>query len=224
MSAETLVLGITTSAIVEAAVASDMRCIAIAAAGQALEALLPTVEHALNEFGANVGDIGLIAVDIGPGSFTGLRIGVAFSKSLAQAAGIPIVGVSAYDVAEAAREPAYPRIALVAGKPDYYYLRVQRSADRGFEFVHGESPAIASALATLLGARLDPPSLLFGGAAGERAAAVARLGKQMWERDDPCDWRSVVIDYGQQPNAVTNWERRRAQRGRPRKPANQPQA
>ena len=211
-----IVLGITTSAAVETAVVTKERASAYAAGGQALESLLPLVERALHGFGAPLRTVALIAVDTGPGSFTGLRIGVAFAKSLAQAAGIPIVGVSGYDVAHVARAQSFPRISVVAGKPDYYYARVQKTAASRFEFAHGQADALARALFSVTGAQVDLRSLLFAGVAGDRAKAVALLGLRQWQRGDRTDWRDVVIDYGQRPNAVVNWESRAAQGGRPR--------
>jgi len=57
------------------------------------EALPAVVESLLGLAKAKREEIRLIAVDIGPGSFTGLRIGVAFAKGMAQALGVPMVGV-----------------------------------------------------------------------------------------------------------------------------------
>ena len=45
------------------------------------ETLLPHVEHVMAVAGEEIGDIDLIAVGIGPGSFTGLRVGVATAMS-----------------------------------------------------------------------------------------------------------------------------------------------
>jgi len=58
------------------------------------EYLLPSLEALLGRLGLAVKDAGLIAVSIGPGSFTGLRIGLAAVKGMAYAHGIPVVGVS----------------------------------------------------------------------------------------------------------------------------------
>ena len=56
-------------------------------------ALMRTLERA----GVALGDVEVYAVAIGPGSFTGLRVGIATMQGLAFAAGKPLVGVSAFD-------------------------------------------------------------------------------------------------------------------------------
>ena len=58
------------------------------------ETLLPMVESLLDHFGMTVQDVDLFAVSAGPGSFTGVRIGVATVKGLAFAGGKPCIGVS----------------------------------------------------------------------------------------------------------------------------------
>ena len=58
------------------------------------ETLLPTVEFILKSCGVRVDDVGLFACTVGPGSFTGVRIGAATVKGLAFGKGKPCVGVS----------------------------------------------------------------------------------------------------------------------------------
>jgi tRNA threonylcarbamoyladenosine biosynthesis protein TsaB len=57
------------------------------------ERLMPMIEEVLAEAGASFTDLGRIAVATGPGSFTGVRVGVAAARALALALGIPAVGV-----------------------------------------------------------------------------------------------------------------------------------
>src|SRR5690606_30278019 len=57
------------------------------------ETLLPTIERALLIAGFDIASIDLLAVGLGPGSFTGVRIGVSTVKGLALARGTPLVGV-----------------------------------------------------------------------------------------------------------------------------------
>jgi len=70
------------------------------------ELLAPSIEEVCATSGTSLADIGTIAVDIGPGLFTGLRVGVATAKALAQALGIGVIGVSSLDTLAAA---AYTR-------------------------------------------------------------------------------------------------------------------
>ncbi len=59
--------------------------------------LLPAIETLLQECGVTPKDLDLIAVTKGPGSFTGLRIGVVTAKTMAYALHIPLVGVNTLD-------------------------------------------------------------------------------------------------------------------------------
>jgi tRNA threonylcarbamoyladenosine biosynthesis protein TsaB len=66
------------------------------------ELLAPCIEEVCAVSGCDLAEIEAIAVDIGPGLFTGLRVGVATAKALAQALGIGVLGVGSLDVLAAA--------------------------------------------------------------------------------------------------------------------------
>ena len=61
---------------------------------QHAQQLLPMIEQLLQGAGITVADLDAIAVVVGPGSFTGLRIGIGAAQGLAYAAGIPVIPVS----------------------------------------------------------------------------------------------------------------------------------
>src|SRR5580658_8246903 len=63
--------------------------------GQA-EALLPMIERAMARAAMRFSDLDLIAVTVGPGSFTGVRIGLATAHGLALATGLPLIGVTSF--------------------------------------------------------------------------------------------------------------------------------
>lgn len=62
------------------------------------EFLLPAVEFLMHQAGLSYRNLSAVAVGLGPGLFTGLRVGVATAKSLAQALSVPIVGISSLDL------------------------------------------------------------------------------------------------------------------------------
>ncbi|MBP3531305.1 MAG: tRNA (adenosine(37)-N6)-threonylcarbamoyltransferase complex dimerization subunit type 1 TsaB [Thermoguttaceae bacterium] len=61
------------------------------------QTLAPTIQETLTEFGWAPQDVDAVAVAVGPGSFTGLRVGVATAKMFAWAVGAKIVGVDALE-------------------------------------------------------------------------------------------------------------------------------
>ncbi len=63
-----------------------------------VETLTPALEHLLAQVGLVPADVGVVAVDIGPGLFTGLRVGVAAAKGLAQSLGVGVVGATSLDI------------------------------------------------------------------------------------------------------------------------------
>ncbi|MDQ6781698.1 MAG: tRNA (adenosine(37)-N6)-threonylcarbamoyltransferase complex dimerization subunit type 1 TsaB [Candidatus Eremiobacteraeota bacterium] len=207
------VLGISTSANVEAAMLHNAAGAAVAAAGQALDALLTSVEDVLAQARCSLAEVQLIAVCSGPGSFTGLRIGVAFARSLAQARDLPIVGISAYDVMEQG-VAHHPLVAVAKGKTGFYYMRVRRTPEAAPEFSSGDAGGIAQLVGRLEDESGTTASVVgtdFSAlAAGERARRVALLGRQAYAAGAPATWRDLAIDYGQRPNAVINWEERAA--------------
>lgn len=69
------------------------------------DTLLRNISDMIAQHGVEVPDLDLVTVGIGPGSFTGLRVGLANAKALARAAGCPIVGVSS--LAAVARPACY---------------------------------------------------------------------------------------------------------------------
>ena len=62
------------------------------------EMLKPVCEEMLSQCGCALQQLSAIAVCTGPGSFTGIRVGVSFARALAQSLKIPLVGVAVFDI------------------------------------------------------------------------------------------------------------------------------
>ncbi len=62
------------------------------------ERLAPAISNLLDETGVELAEVGVIAVDVGPGLFTGIRVGVATAKSLGQGLGVQVIAVSSLEL------------------------------------------------------------------------------------------------------------------------------
>jgi tRNA threonylcarbamoyladenosine biosynthesis protein TsaB len=79
-----------------------------------VETLTPALEHLLAQLDLVPHDLGVVGVDVGPGLFTGLRVGVAAAKGLAQALGIGVVGATSLDILTAGAAAAGLRGLVLA--------------------------------------------------------------------------------------------------------------
>lgn len=112
------------------------------------ERLLQELDALLAELGRAPRDIGGVAVGTGPGSFTGLRIGLATAKVLAHSLGVPLVGLSTTRaLALAAGQLGKVAVTLPAGAADRYVHRFTVADDGAEEFAPPSLVATADAFA-----------------------------------------------------------------------------
>ena len=144
-----LVLGIETSTEQTAiALGTEQGIVAgemLAAARPGGEMVVPAIEHLLAWSNVSLSSLGGIAVGLGPGLFTGMRVGIATAKTLAQTLQVPIVGLASLDLV--AFSVGYVRTLICAaidakrGEVFYaFYLPVPGGIARQTEFEVG-SPA-----------------------------------------------------------------------------------
>ena len=100
------------------------------------ERLMPMIEETVARSGIALGDIDRLAVSLGPGSFTGVRIGVAAARALALATGKPAVGVTslaamAHEARQVLGDKAKGRLLAVAVDARAGMIYVQLFEDGG---------------------------------------------------------------------------------------------
>ncbi|CCG41569.1 putative Glycoprotease family protein [Magnetospirillum molischianum DSM 120] len=165
----------------------------VMARGQS-EALMPMVKAVLDEAGLTIAELDLLAVTVGPGAFTGLRIGLAAARGFALASGLPLAGVPT-PLAVAAAIPEAERVGrtvVVAldSKRDHPWIQFFRSDLTPLGAVEALAPDEVSArltgpvlVAGDAGARLLavlPDAVAASSPGWPDAVFVARLGAELW--------------------------------------------
>jgi tRNA threonylcarbamoyl adenosine modification protein YeaZ len=90
------------------------------------EALIPLIARVMDRARITFSDIDRIAVTTGPGSFTGLRVGIAAARGIALATGKPAVGLStlaAYAAPLIAEDDSIPVVAVIDARHDHVYMQ-----------------------------------------------------------------------------------------------------
>ncbi|MBX2863415.1 MAG: tRNA (adenosine(37)-N6)-threonylcarbamoyltransferase complex dimerization subunit type 1 TsaB [Leptolyngbyaceae cyanobacterium MAG.088] len=154
-------------------------------------------------------DLSFLAVCIGPGGFTGTRIGVATARTLAQQLDIPLFGISAMAAV------AYHHVTKVEPAIPAQYIAVTMPAKRGAVYggiYHWDGTTLTVKLkdTVLPGSDWEdkqsqwsePLLNLFlesGVGLAKHTPSLLSLGHEQWQLGQYSDWREVVPFYGQHP-------------------------
>ncbi|MEO6834860.1 MAG: tRNA (adenosine(37)-N6)-threonylcarbamoyltransferase complex dimerization subunit type 1 TsaB [Candidatus Tumulicola sp.] len=134
----------------------------------ALEMGLSMLREVMREASVAPRQLDRLAVGIGPGGFTGLRVAIAYAKSLAQAWDLPLVPVSSFDSLEYGTDRD-PVLTIVAGRPGVISARFRAGFD-----IRRASGRIHEVLAEVLPGRPSPLSVV--GASKDVLAELAEGG------------------------------------------------
>jgi tRNA threonylcarbamoyladenosine biosynthesis protein TsaB len=118
---------------------------------QSAERLLPLIAELLSEAGWRRSSVSRIGVSVGPGSFTGLRVGIACAQGLALGLGVPLVGVTSLRVmARAVPETVPgPRCAVLDARRNEVFCAVHQAGPRAAEVVAARALPAATARALI---------------------------------------------------------------------------
>ena len=194
------------------------------------EMVAATVGRLLEWTGAHAGSLGGVAVGLGPGLFTGMRVGIATAKTFAQTLGIPIVGVASLDlVAFSARYARRTICAALDAKRDEVFFAFYRpvpggvAREAGFQVgspddLQGELEARAEDI-LLVGSggvvyrqRLEGSAhveLASAGLAHPSAEALVELAVPRFVREDFDRLYDVQPIYIRKADAEIAWDQRR---------------
>jgi len=158
-------------------------------------ALLPLAERLLQYLGMSVQDLELIVCSIGPGSFTGIRIGCATAMGIGYGRGIPVVGVSTLD-ALAGSWTAWPGdvFPVIDARRGNIYTGRYNGGSRQGDYLDVSPTDLAELLADAQSPLLvgpDSPGILQL-LAGAHGAAAAEISSQRVAAADSMDPRSLL--------------------------------
>lgn len=146
--------------------------------GRHAETVAPAIEHVCRMAGTTLDEITALAIDVGPGLFTGLRVGIATANAIAFARAIPIIPVSSLEIlAHAARLSSRRIVSIIDALSGEVYFASYRSEGTGVHALTEPRLATPDVVAAELAA-LDEDILVVGDGAqhyAERFASTSHI-------------------------------------------------
>ncbi len=183
--------------------------ISVAARDRSLPVILPTIDRALALAQTPVTDLDLWAVVTGPGSWTGVRLGVTTVKTLAFTTGAAVTGVNTLDArVEGLRYVDRPVIAAVMSRKGIVFVARYDCSGAIPHAVSepvrvGGDDLLAEPAETLFVGDLPPAvtGRLDGVALSEpiRPLMIAALARRRWETEGPTDVHNLIPTYLEEP-------------------------
>lgn len=151
------------------------------------EDLTPMIDFVVRQAGLEFADLDAVAVDVGPGLFTGMRVGIASAQALAHALAVPLVAVDGLDALVAAAAPSIGAefeivVPTIDARRGEVAWAVHRCRD-GEPTVRVAEPTVGTIEDLLVAVRERAQSCLFigGFALDHRDEVREALGPQAWE-------------------------------------------
>jgi tRNA threonylcarbamoyladenosine biosynthesis protein TsaB len=108
-------------ALAETSLADAVVAVEVLPGRTASERLVPAVRRVMEACGWRPGDLTAVVVAHGPGSFTGVRVGLSAAKGLSEAGGVPLIAVSQLALLAARAEGEVVYAVLDAGRGEFYF-------------------------------------------------------------------------------------------------------
>jgi tRNA threonylcarbamoyladenosine biosynthesis protein TsaB len=197
------------------------------------ETLTPAIEFLCRQTRIGLEEIGAVAVDLGPGMFTGLRVGIAAGKALAHARRLPMIGVTSLDLLAFPLRHCNRRIVCVidAGRGEVFHASYRQSPG-GVQRLSDPEVATPDELASDLLATNEELLLVGDGALRHRealevvrhveladpgtahpqASSLVQLAHARALREDFVSPVELSPLYIRKPDAEINWQTRDPQR------------
>lgn len=193
------------------------------------ETLVPAIEFTCRQAGIEMEEISVVAVDVGPGLFTGMRVGLASGKAIAQALRIPMIGISSLDLlAFPCRHTDRVVVPVIDARKGEVFTAMYRQVPGGIQRI--AEPRVGSVddlVADLMarnqdvlcvgdGARRYAEEILegyhceIGGDTFPSAAPLVQLAHAQALREEWVNAREIEPVYLREPDALINWKTRAA--------------
>lgn len=225
-----LILGIDTATDqVSAAIGGHegvLGAVSVARGRRHAETLVPAIDFLRQQTGIGLDELGVVAVDVGPGLFTGLRVGVATAKAMAYALRVPVIGVPSLDlVAFPLRLTSRLIVAAIDARRGEVFYAFYRSVPAGVQRVTPHQVGTPQELASEILATGEECLLVGDGArryadafdglsrvlladqemAHPSASSLVQLAHAQALREEFVNPWELEPLYLRKPDAVANW-------------------